>query len=81
VVHNYNTIPERHGIFSSSSLVTENHQRTDAYFPAVAYYLDKTTLLKDEVLLTVGCPIFPPFYIDNQISVHRKLKKNRSNDI
>jgi hypothetical protein len=37
VVHNYNTIPERHGIFSSSSssLVTENHQRTDAYFPAV----------------------------------------------
>ena len=41
----------------------------------LAYYLDKTTLLKDEVLLTVGCPIFPPFYIDNQISVHRKLKK------
>ena len=32
-------------------------------------------LIKDEVLLTVGCPIFPPFYIDSQISVHRKLKK------
>ena len=46
-----------------------------------AYYLDKTTLLKDEVLLTVGCPIFPPFYIDSQISVHRMLKKNRSIDI
>jgi hypothetical protein len=29
-------------------------------------------LIKDEVLLTVGCPIFPPFYIDSQISVHRK---------
>jgi hypothetical protein len=41
----------------------------------LAYYLDKTTLLKDEVLLTVGCPIFPPFYIDSQIYVHRKLKK------
>jgi hypothetical protein len=24
---------------------------------------------------TVRCPIFPPFYIDSQISVHRKLKK------
>jgi hypothetical protein len=23
----------------------------------------------------VGCPIFPPFYIDSQISVHRKFKK------
>jgi hypothetical protein len=32
-------------------------------------------LIKDEVLLTVGCPIFPPFYIDSQISVHRKFKK------
>ena len=32
-------------------------------------------ILKDEVLLTVGCPIFPPFYIDSQISVHRKFKK------
>jgi hypothetical protein len=41
----------------------------------LAYYLDKTTLLKDEVLLAVGCPIFPPFYIDSQISVHRKFKK------
>ena len=38
-------------------------------------------LIKDEVLLTVGCPIFPPFYIDSQISVHRKFKKNRSIDI
>jgi hypothetical protein len=44
----------------------------------LAYYLDKTTLLKDEVLLTVGCPIFPPFYIDSQIFVHRKFKKIRS---
>jgi hypothetical protein len=34
-----------------------------------------TELIKDEVLLTVGCPIFPPFYIDSQISVHRKFKK------
>ena len=32
-------------------------------------------LIKDEVLLTVGCPIFPPFNIDSQISVHRKFKK------
>ena len=31
------------------------------------------SLIKDEVLLTVGCPIFPPFYIDSQISVHRKF--------
>ena len=31
-------------------------------------------LIKDEVLITVGCPIFPPFYIDSQISVHRKFK-------
>ena len=32
-------------------------------------------LVKDEVLITVGCPIFPPFYIDSQISVHQKFKK------
>ena len=32
-------------------------------------------LLKDEVLLTVGCPIYPPFYIDSQIFFHRKFKK------
>ena len=32
-------------------------------------------IIKDEVLLTVDCPIFPPFYIDSQISVHRKFKK------
>jgi hypothetical protein len=31
--------------------------------------------IKDEVLLTVDCPIFPPFYIDSQMSVHRKFKK------
>ena len=31
-------------------------------------------IIKDEVLLTVGCPIFPPFYIDSQISVHQKFK-------
>jgi hypothetical protein len=37
--------------------------------------------IKDEVLLTVGCPIFPPFYIDSQISVHRKFKNNLSIDI
>jgi hypothetical protein len=33
------------------------------------------SLIKDEVLLTVGCPIFLPFYIYSQISVHRKFKK------
>jgi hypothetical protein len=33
------------------------------------------TFIKDEVLLTVGCPMVPPFYIDRQISVHRKFKK------
>ena len=33
------------------------------------------TIIKDEVLLTVGYPIFPPFYIDSQISVHWKFKK------
>ena len=38
-------------------------------------------VIKDEVLLTVGCPIFPSFYIDSQISVHRKFKKNRPIDI
>jgi hypothetical protein len=32
-------------------------------------------ILKNEVLLAVGCPIFPPFYIDSQISVHWKFKK------
>ena len=32
-------------------------------------------IIKNEVLLTVGCPICLPFYIDSQISVHRKLKK------
>jgi hypothetical protein len=32
-------------------------------------------IIKDEVLLTVGCPIFLPFYIDSQISVHRKFQK------
>ena len=49
-------------------------------------------LIKDEVLITVGCPIFKgrspyngrlsdfSFYIDSQISVHRKFKKNRSID-
>jgi hypothetical protein len=31
-------------------------------------------VIKDEVLLTVGCPIFPPFYIDSQISVHQKFE-------
>jgi hypothetical protein len=31
-------------------------------------------LVKDKVLITVGCPIFS-FYIDSQISVHRKFKK------
>ena len=41
-------------------------------------FLTNIELIKDEVLLTVGCPIFPPFYIDSQISVHRKFKKNRS---
>jgi hypothetical protein len=34
---------------------------------------NKYDLIKDEVLLTVGCPIYP-FYVDSQISVHRKLK-------
>jgi hypothetical protein len=32
-------------------------------------------LIKDKVLLTVGCPIFLSFYNDSQISVHRKFKK------
>jgi hypothetical protein len=38
------------------------------------FYFD-FKIIKDEVFLTVGCPIFPPFYIDSQISVHRKFKK------
>jgi hypothetical protein len=29
----------------------------------------------NSIIITVGCPIFPPFYIDSQISVHRKFKK------
>jgi ribosomal protein L21 len=37
--------------------------------------LSAILILKDEVLLTVGCPMVPPFYIDRQISVHRKFKK------
>ena len=32
-------------------------------------------LIKDKVLLMVGCPIFLSFYNDSQISVHRKFKK------
>jgi hypothetical protein len=32
-------------------------------------------IIKDELLLAVGCQIVLPFYIDSQISVHRKLKK------
>ena len=39
------------------------------------FFFNYLNLIKDEVLLTVRCPIFPPFYIDSQISVHRKLKK------
>jgi hypothetical protein len=36
---------------------------------------DRTScVIKDEVLITVGCPIFPLFYIDSQIFVHRKIK-------
>ena len=41
----------------------------------VFFLFNYLNLIKDEVLLTVGCPIFPPLYIDSQISVHRKLKK------
>jgi hypothetical protein len=37
--------------------------------------LSRDMIIKDEVLLTVGCPIFLPFYIDSQISVHRKFQK------
>ena len=33
------------------------------------------TIIKDEVLITVGCPIFPSILIANVISVHRKLNK------
>ena len=32
-------------------------------------------IIKDEVLITECCQIFPPFHIDSQISVHRKFKK------
>jgi hypothetical protein len=39
------------------------------------FFFNYLNLIKDEVLLTVRCPIFPPFYIDSQISAHRKLKK------
>jgi hypothetical protein len=38
-------------------------------------FLLNVVVIKDEVLLTVGSPIFPPFYIDSQISVHWKFKK------
>jgi hypothetical protein len=37
--------------------------------------LSLESIIKDEVLITVSCPIFPSTYIDSQISVHRKLKK------
>ena len=33
------------------------------------------SLYKGRSPYTVGCPIFLPFYIDSQISVHRKFKK------
>ena len=46
----------------------------------VLTWVGRILVIKDEVLLTVGCPISPPFYIDSQISVHRKFKKNRSID-
>ena len=39
------------------------------------YKIQMDRIIKDEVLITVGCQIFPPFYIDSQISVHRKFKK------
>ena len=58
-----------HVLFSFYLLVIEKEQPTTV------------NVIKDEVLLTVGCPIFPPFYIDSQISVHRKFKKNRSVDL
>ena len=58
-----------HVLVSFSLLVIEKEQPTTV------------NVIKDEVLLTVGCPIFPPFYIDSQISVHRKFKKNRSVDL
>jgi hypothetical protein len=41
----------------------------------VLTWVGRILVIKDEVLLTVGCPISPPFYIDSQISVHRKFKK------
>jgi hypothetical protein len=39
------------------------------------YKIQMDRIIKDEVLITVSCQIFPPFYIDSQISVHRKFKK------
>ena len=37
--------------------------------------MPKCNVYKGRSPLTVGCPIFPPFYIYSQISVHRKFKK------
>jgi hypothetical protein len=46
------------------------------HFTYAALPLCDNILIKDECFLTVGCPIFPPFYVDSQRSVHRKFEKN-----
>jgi hypothetical protein len=49
--------------------------RVSTYKRKIINYHGERKILMDEVLLTVGCPIYPPFYIDSQISVRRKFKK------
>jgi hypothetical protein len=64
VLHTYHCVPftgECHGTAAYKA-------QTTSIYDVIGH-----RLIKDEVLLTVGCPIFP-FYIDSQISVHRKSK-------
>ena len=67
---------KKHGGFPTevSDMARNMTENWVAYLLSISHKM-ADYFMKDEVLLTVGCPIFPPFYIDNQISVHRKFKQ------
>ena len=82
ILYYYQSIVIDRMVFRNEISVTNDH----GYVPFIVFRTPTMHLqnkirntvnrfIKDEVLLTVGCPIFPPFYIDSQISVHRKFKK------
>ena len=57
------------------AVILLKRDRVSTYKRKIINYHGERKILMDEVLLTVGCPIYPPFYIDSQISVRRKFKK------